>query len=296
MKKRGTWLEYKVTDLAPVYVNEFLIQTAGASKGVIHHYRKANGLKVNGTILSAENPLVHNGDIVSLEVFKAEKNDIVSEFMELDILFEDDHIIAINKPAGMKTHPNSPGETGTLANALAFYYMMQGEDAAVRHVHRLDEDTSGAILFAKHALAQAIMDKALQEHFISRTYVAAVQGVPRPKKGTISQPIGKDRHHPSKRRVSTGGQPAVTHYEMVQSSSSGAVLKVQLETGRTHQIRVHLSYIGNPIIGDRLYGDPSHLIERQALHAAHIRFHHPITNEKIDLTAPFPADMKRWEP
>ncbi|AZB42003.1 RluA family pseudouridine synthase [Bacillus sp. FJAT-42376] len=295
MKRRGSWLEFPVGETGPVHINDFLLQQVGASKGVIAHYRKTEGLMLNGSLLHEENPRVEKGDTVSLEVFKPEKEEIIPEFRELDILFEDEHLIALNKPAGMKTHPNEAKETGTLANALAFYYMMQGEERAVRHVHRLDEDTSGAILFAKHALAQSVMDRALQEHEISRTYIAAVHGQPKPKKGTIDKPIGRDRHHSSRRRVSAGGQSAVTHYELLKSSGSESVLRIQLETGRTHQIRVHLSHIGHPIIGDKLYGKPSGMIDRQALHAARIRFRHPLTNEEMHLCAPFPEDMIRWE-
>ncbi|MGD6818977.1 RluA family pseudouridine synthase [Metabacillus sp. 84] len=295
MKRRGTWLEYYAENSAPLHVNEWLLKQAGATKGVIAHYRRNSGLMVNGAILTVENPVVAIGDAISLEVFKPEESGTVPELMGIEILFEDEHLVAVNKPPNMKTHPNFEGETGTLANALAFHFMMEGAGTAIRHVHRLDEDTSGAILFAKHALAQGIMDRELQDHLIARTYLAAVHGLPRPAKGTVSVPIGKDRHHASRRRVSPGGQPAVTHYEVIQHNGSDSILKVSLETGRTHQIRVHLSHIGHPIIGDKLYGRPSSLINRQALHAAHISFSHPITKELLTLDAPIPKDMRRWK-
>ncbi|MTH53455.1 RluA family pseudouridine synthase [Bacillus mangrovi] len=295
VKRKGTWLEFQAENKNPMHVNEWLRESVKASQGVISQYRKQHGLMVNHASIGSANPIVAAGDTVALEVFRQEKDGTIPEYKELSILYEDDHLIAINKPAGMKTHPNEPGETGTLANALAFHYMMQGEDTPVRIVHRLDEDTTGAILFAKHALSQAIMDRDLQDHSIFRTYSAVVNGVPDPPAGTIAEPIGRDRHHPSRRRVSPGGQAAVTHYETVKVLNSSALLKIRLETGRTHQIRVHLSHIGHSIIGDPLYGRPSSKISRQALHASAISFRHPITGEDLLLTAPFPEDMKEWE-
>ena len=158
-------------------------------------------------------------------------------------------------------------------------YIAKGERRKIKHVHRLDRDTTGAILFAKHALAGSILDKTLEERSIKRTYFALVHGQLKRKKGTIQEPIGRDRHHPTKRRVSASGQPAITHYELLEYNSKQnlSLIQCQLDTGRTHQIRVHLSSIGHPIVGDKLYGGKP-LFERQALHAGKLVIPHPFTS------------------
>jgi 23S rRNA pseudouridine1911/1915/1917 synthase len=163
----------------------------------------------------------------------------------------------------------------------------------VRQVHRLDKDTSGAIIFAKHDLAHTLLNQALELRKIKRTYIAIIEGkLPQPK-GKIDQPIGRDRHHATRRRVSPQGQRAITHYQVKQYVATNrlSIVSLQLDTGRTHQIRVHLSSIGHPIIGDVLYGGKKGSIGRQALHALKVSLIHPFTAEKIEVEADFPSDM-----
>ena len=188
----------------------------------------------------------------------------------------------------MNTHPNNPlTESNTLINAASFYLQSKGELRNIRQIHRLDRNTTGTILFAKHALAGAILDKMLEKRDIKRTYIAAVHGLFRQKKGTINKPIGRDRHHPTKRRISPTGQEAITHYQLLKDDKNKQLsyVKCWLETGRTHQIRVHLSHLGHPIVGDTLYGGQPVVI-RQALHAAKMEFSHPLTKEKLVCHAP----------
>ncbi|MEG9463833.1 MAG: RluA family pseudouridine synthase, partial [Bacillus amyloliquefaciens] len=206
------------------------------------------------------------------------------------------HMLIANKPAGMPTHPNEEGQTGTLSNLIAYHFQINGEQAKVRHVHRLDRDTSGAVVFAKHRLAHAILDRQLETKTLKRTYIAATEGKVTPKKGTVDSPIGRDRSHSVRRRVSPGGQAAVTHYK-VKGYHPGAQLtlaELELETGRTHQIRVHMASIGHPLAGDKLYGGSRTLFHRQALHAKKVSVVHPISGEEIVAEAPMPADLAHF--
>ncbi|MEI2663706.1 RluA family pseudouridine synthase [Rossellomorea sp. LJF3] len=254
-----------------------------APKKLVHSMRMEGDVKVNGELTSWTAPL-SKGDILQIRLFKEVEYDVPPTYGELDILFEDEHLIVVNKPAGIDTHPNTPDETDTLANLVAFHHQAKGERCRVLHIHRLDRDTSGAIIFAKHPLSKAILDRLLAERQIKRTYHALVHGRLKQKKGTISEPIGRDRHHNTRRRVSSSGQDAVTHYKVMEVRTPYTLIEVQLDTGRTHQIRVHMSHIGHPLAGDTLYGGKP-VFTRQALHAARISFPHPLTGERIECEA-----------
>ncbi|MDR0136161.1 RluA family pseudouridine synthase [Metabacillus idriensis] len=295
MKIRGEWMEFPVKkDWAGISLQQMLREKMKAPKTLVHKWRMDREVKVNDADPNWTSPL-NEKDSVMIRLFQDEEFDIIPEYMELDLLFEDEHFLIINKPAGMDTHPNEPGQTGTLANGIASHFQMQGLSRKIRHIHRLDHDTSGAIVFTKHALSHAILDRLLEDRLIKRTYTAIVQGQMKQKKGKIDQPIGKDRHHPVRRRVSPGGQPALTHFktEDYNTRFDVSLVRLQLDTGRTHQIRVHLSHIGYPISGDDLYGGNKNLIDRQALHASEITVMHPFTDEKVTVSADFPDDMKR---
>ncbi|QNG62031.1 RluA family pseudouridine synthase [Bacillus sp. PAMC26568] len=295
MKIKGEWMELPVKeDWKGIPLQQLLKDKLNAPKALIHKWRMDNDVKVNDEKPNWTAPLTE-GDLLIIRLFQDEDFDLIPEYMELDLLFEDEHLIIVNKPAGMDTHPNEPGQTGTLANAVAFHFQMQGLSRKVRHIHRLDHDTSGAIIFAKHALSHAILDRYLEARKIKRTYTAIVQGKLKQKKGKIEHPIGKDRHHPTRRRVSPNGQTALTRFKTEDTNMvfDVSLIKLQLDTGRTHQIRVHLSHIGYPIVGDELYGGNTKLLKRQALHASEITVLHPFSNENITVFAPFPEDMKK---
>jgi len=235
--------------------------------------------------------LVLDKDRLRLRLFPDESSEFEPEWFPLDILHEDDYCLVVNKPAGMRVHPTAPGESGTLAHAVASYYECSGQRCRVRHIHRLDEHTSGPVLYAKNELAHLRLDEAMRVKAIERIYVAFASGKVTPRSGIIREPIGKDRHHPNRRRVSKAGDAAVTRFEVIEQYASAALVRLRLETGRTHQIRVHMSHRGHPLLGDALYGGSTKLIHRQALHGEELHFPHPFENETIRVQAPWPQDM-----
>ncbi|MBO9606630.1 MAG: RluA family pseudouridine synthase [Paenibacillaceae bacterium] len=234
--------------------------------------------------------------LVRLRLFPEEEAGFSAEWADVDVLHEDDFCLVANKPAGMPVHPSAPGQTHTLANAVSAHYEATGQACRVRHIHRLDDQTSGPVLYAKNELAQLVLDEAMRAKAIVRTYAAVAAGKFAAVRGTVDAAIGRDRHHAGKRRVSESGDPAVTHYEVVEQFREAALLRVRLETGRTHQIRVHMSHIGHPLLGDPLYGAAPDrrlgpTMDRQALHGESLGFAHPWTRETIRVESPLPADL-----
>lgn len=293
MSKKGEWLEILIP---AAWDNEsienILIQLWKISRNQLHQLRMEKGVKCNGEAVSWKTPL-KSGNRIQIHLFKDEDYGVQPEYREIEPVYEDDHLLIVNKPAGMDTHPNQPDQTGTLANAVAFHWQQQGIQAKVRHIHRLDRDTTGGVIFAKHPLAASIMDRKLEERIIKRTYIAVVEGLVTASKGTIHQAIGRDRHHPSRRRVSPQGQDAITHYQVLErySRHQMTLLEIQLDTGRTHQIRVHMSFAGHPLIGDELYGGSQRHLNRQALHAARIELPHPLAEIPLRIEIPWPEDL-----
>ncbi|WP_449620458.1 RluA family pseudouridine synthase [Robertmurraya sp. Marseille-Q9965] len=283
--KKGEWFEIVIpSDWNGISTEHLFWNVWNAPKKLTHQFRTNKEVTVNGAPVNW-NEALKTGDRLRIRLFSEVEFGVTPTYMDLEVLFEDDHLLIVNKPAGVHTHPNGPEDTDTLANGVAYHLQANGELRQVKHIHRLDRDTSGAILFAKHALAGSILDKMLEERKIKRTYVALVQGRIKGKKGTINAPIGRDRHHPTKRRVSPNGQQAITHYEVIETSPHSSKVKCQLETGRTHQIRVHFSHIGHPLIGDKLYNENSSG-SRLALHSEQLQLNHPLTFEKIDVVCP----------
>ncbi|WP_251559595.1 RluA family pseudouridine synthase [Paenibacillus pasadenensis] len=246
-----------------------------------------------------------------------------------ETLYEDDWCLVLNKPAGMAVHgsgaPAGPARSGaeagkrresaqerrgpaaaaqaagsaqlaapaTLDEAAACRCVAADDPLPVRHIHRLDDETSGPVLYAKNDLAQQLLDAAMRDKNIGRIYWAAVHGVPRPSSGVIDAPIGRDRHHAARRRVSPGGDHAVTRYKVMEAWPQSALVELTLETGRTHQIRVHMSHAGHPLIGDALYGGSVQLLQRQALHGRKLEFCHPWTGTMMSVDCPLPPDFSR---
>lgn len=239
------------------------------------------------------------GDILNVLVLEDQTYGVTPEEGPVDILFEDSQVIVLNKPAGLLVHPAGQTMSGTLANHLAFYFQQKNVVLTIRPLHRLDRDTSGCIVFAKDSNTQALLEQQLHSGLLKRSYFALVEGVMEPTEGTIELPIGKHPSMPNRRVVTERGERAVTHYRTLnnvfeESRSEISLLELRLETGRTHQIRVHLAHVGHPVIGDRMYGKKSPLIQRQALHAESISFIRPKEGGgEITLQAPVPLDFKQ---
>lgn len=226
-----------------------------------------------------------------IRVFQASEysNGLTLETEPIEVIYEDQDLLVVNKPSGLPVHPSGTITSGTLAHRVAYYFHQNHLALKVRPVHRLDYGTSGMILFAKSALNQAELSAAIQRHQIARIYYAVVQTSPPRPQGIINEPIAKAGR---KHYVSSQGQTAITHYRTIAESPQGALLELSLETGRTHQIRVHLAHIGAPLLGDPVYGVKTKLIHRPALHAGKLSF----KNSKWmipDLYAPLPEDISQ---
>lgn len=287
-RKKGQWFEITVPQQWTPYTLDFLLRSVWkAPKKLIHSFRMEKNIRINGEPPNWNNHLIA-GDNLQIKLFQPEEYQVSPAFHDVELLYEDDHLMIFNKPASMDTHPNEPDQRDTLLNAAAFHLQVNGESLNPRHIHRLDRDTTGAVLFAKNALVGAILDRMLEERKIKRTYLALTDGILPKDKGTINKPIGRDRHHPVRRRVSNTGQPAITHFEVMKRlhKEKRTLIRCSLDTGRTHQIRVHLSDLNHPLTGDVLYGGSS-AFNRQALHAVKMEFVHPFTGETIVCHAPF---------
>ena len=291
LEKNGPWLELHVPKKAAgKTVAAVLAAEAGLPETVTEELFRAGQIMKNKEITTPHDE-VKQGDRLRCQLFPEEPYGVPPEMLPLEVLYEDDHMIVVNKGAGVKVHPNSPDETDTLMNAVAFHYQMQGLEARVRQLHRLDQETSGAILFPKHAIAQKLLDEMLTARTISREYWAIVTGKVERDASLIDEPIGRDRYHATRRRVSRTGKSAQTEYTVLERLRGATLVRAKLRTGRTHQIRVHLAHIGHPLLGDDLYGGPMDKIGRQALHAAFLRFPHPLSGEMLEIEAPLPDDM-----
>jgi len=217
-----------------------------------------------------------------------------AEAIPLDILYEDADLLVVNKPAGMTVHPSPGHASATLVNAiLAHCDDLSGIGGVLRPgiVHRLDRDTSGVILVAKNDAAHRSLAQQLKARTIEKTYLALVEGTPRPPEGTIDAPIGRDPRNRQRMTVVEGGREATTAYRVVERCTGVSLVEARPKTGRTHQIRVHLAAIGHPIAGDRVYGHASRIVRRQALHALRIAFDHPRTGARVTFEAPLPSDF-----
>jgi 23S rRNA pseudouridine1911/1915/1917 synthase len=221
-------------------------------------------------------------------------SDLEPEAMDLRVAYEDEHLLVVDKPAGLVVHPAPGHATGTLVHGL-LAHAVEGGDEPERPgiVHRLDRDTSGLIVVARSAEAHRRLQGLIRRREVERHYLALVVGRPRSRTGRIEAPIGRDRHDPTRHSLDTATpRDAVTHFELVELLPRHALLDVRLETGRTHQIRVHLAAIDLPVAGDPVYGRSRELgLERQFLHAARLTFPHPFTGERVDTESPLPPDL-----
>lgn len=281
----GQWYETTIQTTKEISLQDYLREVVKVPKKLLHQMRMDKSITVNGkNILYTD--IVKTNDKLQLRLFNDVDYGYEATPMDVEIIYEDEHLLVANKKAGINTHPNDEKNQSTLCNAIAYHLQLNGEQRKINHIHRLDKDTSGLILFSKHGLAGALLDEMLTNREIKRTYLCLVEGRLRQKKGTINAPIAQDRHTAGKRRVDEKGQKAITHFKVVEyfKKEDMTLVECTLETGRTHQIRVHLAHLGHPIVGDTLYGGHA-TVKRQALHAYRLQFVHPFTKEEIDLVS-----------
>lgn len=235
------------------------------------------------------------GDILTVHIKEAESSENIPPVqLPLNIVYEDEDIIVINKAAGMPIHPSMNNYTNSLANGLAWYYQSQGKPFIFRCTNRLDRDTSGLTVIAKHMLSSSILSGMAVRKEIRREYLAVVRGQVTPPEGTINAPLSRKSGSIIERIVDfENGENAVTHYKVVDEKNGHSLVSLELETGRTHQIRIHMKYLGFPLVGDYLYNPDMEYIHRQALHSHRLSFRHPITGEDMCFTAPLPDDMQQ---
>ena len=255
---------------------------------------KSKNVLLNGLFIDTRltaNP----GDTITIILDYPEDNsNIVSKKMDLDILYEDAFLLAINKPYGIPVHPSILHFEDSLSNGVKYYFDKIGLYKKIRPINRIDLNTSGLVLFAKCEYVQECLIKQMQDKAFLKTYLALVYGTLNEKIGTIKKPIARKGNSIIERCISPIGQEAVTHYKVIKEFNDYSLLECNLETGRTHQIRVHLSSMGNPLLGDTLYGyKGSTLINRQALHSYKMEFIHPIFEKSISITSPIPNDIKK---
>lgn len=287
-------LTYTITSQeAGMQVLEFL-RSKGFSRHILTSMKPdKEALLVNG-VRAGGRSILKEGDFFRVRVMEtATTEGIVPASLPLNILYEDEDILVLNKPADMPVHPSIGNYTNTLANAAAFYFQERGEFCPFRCINRLDRDTSGALVLAKNALSAAILSAQMRNREIRRTYLAVVRGVT-PPSGTISAPIGRVSDSVIQRQVDPeDGETAVTHYERLAVRNDHSLLEIHLETGRTHQIRVHMGYIGHPLPADYLYCPVYDHFKRQPLHSYQLNFRHPLSGKDLCFTAPVPHDMTR---
>lgn len=238
--------------------------------------------------------LLKTGDLLQVCIQETQSSRKIPPVrLPLDIVYEDEDLIVINKPAGMPIHPSMNHYTNSMANALAWYYQQQDKPFIFRCCNRLDRDTSGLTIVAKHLVSGNILSAMAHDRRISREYLAIVRGHISPESGTIDAPLSRKEGTIIERIVDpVHGERAVTHYHLVQEKNGHSLVALKLETGRTHQIRIHLKHLGYPLVGDYLYNPDMEHIGRQALHSHCLSFPHPITGEPMEFHAPLPEDMR----
>ena len=269
---------------------DFLRKQAGVSLTLWRKIKSKNSFFVNEVPLSPGSAFVGPGDIIT---YTTEQTSTLQPTpLPLTICYEDDAVLIVNKPAGQLVHPTTKEHDQTLANAVLYYYQETKQTYAFHPVHRLDRNTSGLVLLAKEPQIQHLLTTGMQKHF-QRSYLAVVEGQVAVTEGLIDAPIGRKPGSIIERMVDPAGQEARTHFRTLQKGSDFSLLFLRLETGRTHQIRVHLSHAGHPLAGDDLYGGSLNEIGRHALHACALSFLHPVSEKTIDVYCPLPADIQR---
>ena len=289
-------LQYKIQEKYSGMSIGMFLKSKEYSRGVIIELKKTPiGIKKNG-VWAGVNEILNEGDVLEICLIEAASSEnIVPKKQDLEILYEDEDILVINKAYDTPIHPSINNYDNTLANGVMYYYKKQNKPYVFRCINRLDRDTTGVTIIAKNLLSASILSNQVQQKSLKRIYVAFVEGIIA-EEGVVDLPIGRVEGSIIKRKIDrVEGKSAVTHYRRLDviyvEEKPISIVALQLETGRTHQIRVHMSAIGHPLLGDFLYNENNHMLERQALHGAQCEFIHPITGENQLITAPLHKDM-----
>lgn len=244
---------------------------------------------INGS-MTRLNKRISQGDILTIE-FDEEEDEYNAVNIPIDIVYEDSDLLVVNKPPYIVVHPTKSHQDNTIANGVAYYFKEQGIQRKVRLVNRLDMNTSGIVIIAKNPYAHNELSNQMKSNTVDKFYYAIAEGIIEQDEGTINEPITRLNPEDIIRIVHPSGKECITHFKVEKRMNNMTLVRLKLETGRTHQIRVHLKHIGHPIVGDTLYGNESSLIKRQALHCYEMKFRQPLTGEEITIKCPLPEDM-----
>lgn len=276
-------------------INQILQNELQISSRLLYKLIKMQKILLNNKICDTRS-ITNAGDIITIDFnYEEDNSNILPTQMNLDIVFEDDWLLIINKPAGIAIHPSILHYSDSLCNGIRFYFDKIGLKKKVRPVNRLDLNTSGLVVFAKCEYIQECLISQMKNNEFKKEYLAVCNGIFEKKSGTINLPIARKENSIIERCISENGQPSTTLYEVIKEFNGYSLVKCILETGRTHQIRVHMAAIGHSLIGDDLYGSISDLIDRQALHCYNLQFVHPVNNNVLNFYGELPIDFKIFD-
>ena len=281
-------------DSAGLRVEQFLRRKRYSGQNLSEIKRMPKSILVNGVHYYMRQEL-SKGDHLQVRICETKNSEkIPPTNLPLNIIYEDEDLLVLNKPAGMPIHPSLNNYKNSMENALAYYFQSQGKPFIFRCCNRLDRDTSGLTIVSKHLVSGSILSDMTKYREVHREYLAIARGSVTPSEGTIQAPLGRKEGTIIERNVDwEHGEDAVTHYKVVKEANGHSLVSLRLETGRTHQIRIHMKYLGYPLIGGYLYNPYMEYMTRQALHSHHMEFTHPITGGHMSFTAPLPEDMAR---
>ncbi len=275
-------------------INQILTNELNTSSRLLFKLIKNNKILLNGLSCNTKNT-ANIGDILTVSFdYEEDNSNILPTKMNLNIIYEDDWILIVNKPAGIAIHPSILHYTDSLCNGIKFHFDSMGLKKKIRPVNRLDLNTSGLVIFAKCEYIQECLISQMKNNTFKKEYIAICSGLFDIKSDTINLPIARKENSIIERCISDKGQKSITHYEVIKELNNYSVVRCILETGRTHQIRVHMSAIGHPLVGDSLYGSISNFIDRQALHCYRLFFLHPVKNVFMDFIGDLPIDLKKF--
>ena len=274
-------------------VKEVLKVEFSMSDRLLLKLKKLDKIYLNGNVTSVNHPVLENDLIECYLDYEEDNSNIVPTEMPLNIIYEDEAYIVVNKPASIPVHPSMDHYTDSLSNGIAFYFNQIGLKKKIRPVNRLDKDTSGIVIFAKNEYIQECLVRQMKSKEFIKKYIAVVNGNLDNLEGTINAPIARKEGSIIERCVSETGDIAITHYKVLKRKTDFDIVECILETGRTHQIRVHFAYLGHSLLSDTLYGTSSSLINRQALHAYKVEFTHPLSKKKVKYIATVPEDLNK---